>query len=80
MSIKCNQLSLIPPSDGKEYEVFDFTDITCTTCSGSGKITIFEDYFQIEEPETETCQRCQGIGKLQAKVNIEWQACDTITE
>ena len=58
--------------DFRKHEEFQFGNIRCPFCDGTGKVPRHSDYLGIGPDDMENCQTCEGIGKLRAYVQIGW--------
>lgn len=57
-------------------ETFKFFGFECPQCNGKGGFQ-YDYYFKkfkknLDDPDWQPCERCNGTGKLTAKVTIEW--------
>jgi DnaJ-class molecular chaperone len=70
MSTIKNVIEINPPSGNTMEEVLRVFNQPCPSCNGRG----FHIEYQGKEQVMKSCKRCDGTGKLQARIEINWSA------
>lgn len=69
MSEQIHIMKIVPPGSEKIWENLEFRNYRCPVCSGEGGFTEETGY---NEYKTTECDYCQGVGKVKARVRINW--------
>lgn len=67
--VKHLRASKTPASENLELRPF-----CCPNCNGSGKVVVFEDWLGLEPPELDTCEVCEGEGKILARKIVRYRS------
>ncbi|MDR2915588.1 MAG: hypothetical protein LBV74_12275 [Tannerella sp.] len=68
MSKQKQSIEITPPDFNGMKETYHVYNHKCPTCNGRG----FHIDYQGKDTTNKACKRCDGTGKLKAKIEMQW--------